>query len=143
MSSLLDSAAKLAWNHAARQQRKYSVLLSAIGLGYGCSWINQYLSADALNHGTTADFDWDNEIVLVTGGAGGIGGEIVQQMARRPTKVVVLDVMDLTYTPSKVATALTSHSAESLTRPAPNVYYYKCDITNHNALKAVADEIRR
>jgi 3-oxoacyl-ACP reductase-like protein len=98
MDHFLDSASRLALSHLNQQQGKYTALLGALAFGTGFSWINQYLSANALNHGTPADFNWDEEIVLVTGGAGGIGGEIVQKMAERGTRVVVLDVMDLTYT---------------------------------------------
>jgi 3-oxoacyl-ACP reductase-like protein len=97
MDRFLNSVANQALNHVSQQQLRYSVLLGAVAFSSGCSWINRYLSADALNHGTPADFDWDKEIVVVTGGAGGIGGEIVQNLAERGTTVIVLDVMELTY----------------------------------------------
>lgn len=99
MSHYLESISKLALNHIS-QNIRYSLLLGTLGLGYGCSRMNQRWNADALNHGTESDYDWDKEIVLITGGAGGIGGEIVQKMAKRGTTVVVLDVMELTYTSS-------------------------------------------
>ncbi|KAH7308961.1 hypothetical protein B0I35DRAFT_359949 [Stachybotrys elegans] len=124
MANYLGSAAQFALDHLNQRQLHYSLLLSALGLGYGSSWLNQSWSDEALNHGTTADFDWDKEIVLVTGGAGGIGGEIVLRMAQSGTRVVVLDVMELTYIPSS------------------NIYYYQCDITDHEALKRVAQRIR-
>ena len=99
MNNYIESISKLALNHIS-QNIRYSLLLGAVGLGYGCSWMNQRWNADALNHNTEADFDWDKEIVLITGGAGGIGGEVVQKMAKRGTTVIVLDVMELTYTSS-------------------------------------------
>jgi all-trans-retinol dehydrogenase (NAD+) len=69
-------------------------LVSALSLGY---LANKIPVSRALNHGTKAYFDWDKEIVLVTGGSGGIGGETVQQLAEKGIRVVVLDVLALTY----------------------------------------------
>ena len=39
----------------------------------------------------------EKEIVLITGGAGGIGGQVVQLLAERGIKVVVLDVIPMTF----------------------------------------------
>ncbi|KAH7265540.1 uncharacterized protein BKA55DRAFT_559169 [Fusarium redolens] len=97
-------------------------LVSALSLGY---LANKILVSRALNHGTKAYFDWDKEIVLVTGGSGGIGGETVQQLAEKGIRVVVLDVLALTY------------------KAPSNVYYYKCDLTNYEQLQEVAGKIRR
>ena len=57
-------------------------------------------------------YDWEKEIVVITGGAGGIGGQVVKLMAERGTKVVVLDVIPMTFEAPK------------------NVFYCKCDITS-------------
>ncbi|KAG4274795.1 aldehyde dehydrogenase (NAD+) [Fusarium proliferatum] len=97
-------------------------LASVLGLGY---FANKILVSRALNHGTKAYFDWNKEIVLVTGGSGGIGGETVQQLASKGIRVVVLDVLALTY------------------KPPSNVYYYKCDLTNYEQLQEVAGRIKR
>jgi nucleoside-diphosphate-sugar epimerase len=35
--------------------------------------------------------------VLITGGAGGIGGQVVRLLSERGTKVVVLDVIPMTF----------------------------------------------
>jgi nucleoside-diphosphate-sugar epimerase len=42
-------------------------------------------------------YDWDKEIVLITGGAGGIGGHVVRLLAERGIKVVVLDVIPMSF----------------------------------------------
>lgn len=59
--------------------------------------LNQILSRKALNHRERASFDWTREIVLVTGGSGGIGGDTVQELAKKGTRIVVLDVPPLAY----------------------------------------------
>jgi len=50
-----------------------------------------------LDNWTTDEYDWDKEIVLITGGAGGIGGQVVRLLSERGTKVVVLDVIPMTF----------------------------------------------
>lgn len=54
--------------------------------------VNNWLNDRVLNNWVTDRYDWSREVVLVTGGAGGIGGEIVKLFAERGTKVVVLDI---------------------------------------------------
>ncbi|KAH6650694.1 hypothetical protein F5144DRAFT_608600 [Chaetomium tenue] len=90
-------------------------------------WINNYFSRKVLNNWVDDKYDWSKEIVVVTGGAGGIGGQIVQLLAERGIKVVVLDIQPLTYT------------AE---HKAPNVHYFKCDLTSRKTLSVVAREVR-
>jgi NAD(P)-dependent dehydrogenase (short-subunit alcohol dehydrogenase family) len=87
--------------------------------------LNRRLSRRALNNKTKATFNWDKEIVVVTGGSGGIGATIVQQLASRGTKVIVLDIIPLTF------------------KAPTSVSYYKCDITNYENVVAVAAEVRK
>lgn len=87
-------------------------------------WVNGYLSRGVLNNWVKDKDDWSKEIVLITGGAGGIGGHVVQLLAERNIKVVVLDIQPLTYT------------------AGPKVHYYKCDITSPKTIAAVAQSIR-
>ena len=60
-------------------------------------WASGYFDQGVLDNWTSGDFDWSKEIVLVTGGAGGIGGEVVKLLAERKIKVVVLDVIPMTF----------------------------------------------
>lgn len=76
-------------------------LVPTAGLLLLTFYVNQYLSRKALNNGVTANFDWDKEIVLVTGGSDGIGAATVKRLAERGTTVVVLDIRPLTYTACK------------------------------------------
>ncbi|KAJ5765634.1 short-chain dehydrogenase [Penicillium odoratum] len=74
----------------------------------------------ALNNGVQTQFHWKKEIILVTGGSGGIGAAAVQRLATRGSKIVVIDVIPLTF-PKR-----------------DNITYYKCDLTDFEALKATA-----
>ncbi|KAI1872846.1 uncharacterized protein JN550_003720 [Neoarthrinium moseri] len=87
-------------------------------------WLSAYYSEGVVNNWTKDKYDWPNEIAVVTGGAGGIGGHVVQLLAERGVKVVVLDIQDLTY------------------EAGPNVHYYKCDLTNTSDVKKVAAKVR-
>jgi len=86
-----------------------------------------YFDQKVLDNWTSDEYDWSEkgEIVLITGGAGGIGGQVVKLLAERGTRVVVLDVIPMTFEAPK------------------NVYYYKCDITSPATLAAVGKEIRK
>ncbi|KAL9946105.1 hypothetical protein D7B24_006006 [Verticillium nonalfalfae] len=88
-------------------------------------WANAWLSDRVLNNWTSDRYDWRREIVLVTGGAGGIGGHIVRLFAERGTQVVVLDIQPMSFS------------------AGPNVTYVQCDLTSTAAVRAAADEVRR
>lgn len=86
--------------------------------------LNSWVSDKVVNNWVDDKYDWSKEIVLITGGAGGIGGQVVQLLAERGIKVVVLDIQPLTYT------------------AGPTVHYFKCDITSPAVIAAVAAEVR-
>ena len=85
---------------------------------------NNWLSDKVLNNWTADRYDWSKEIVLITGGAGGIGGHVVKLLAERGVKVVVLDIQAMTF------------------EAGPNVHYFHCDITSPKTIAAVAREVR-
>lgn len=67
--------------------------------------VTGYFDRGVLDNWTTDKYDWDKEIVLITGGAGGIGGHVVRLLAERRIKVVVLDVIPMTYEARKSQSA--------------------------------------
>lgn len=61
-------------------------------------WFNDFLSDGSHNNwATDSDWDWKKELVVVTGGSGGIGGSVVQQLAADGVRVAVIDVISPTY----------------------------------------------
>ncbi|KAG0650625.1 T-toxin biosynthesis RED2 [Hyphodiscus hymeniophilus] len=88
-------------------------------------WLSGYFDTGLLNNWSKDVYDWEKEIVLITGGAGGIGGYVVRLLAERSIKVVVMDVIPMTF-------------------DAPNnVFYYKCDITSPSLIATTATQIRK
>lgn len=61
-------------------------------------WLSAYYSDGVINNWKKdTTYDWPNEIAVVTGGAGGIGGNVVKLLAERGVKVVVLDIQELNF----------------------------------------------
>ena len=60
-------------------------------------WASSFLDNGSLNNWTEDTYDWEKEIVLITGGSGGIGGNVVKILAETGARVVVLDVIPLTF----------------------------------------------
>lgn len=69
-------------------------------------WASAYLDSKVLNNWVKDEYHWDKEIVLITGGAGGIGGHVVRLLAERGIKVVVLDVIPMTFEARKFSTGI-------------------------------------
>ncbi|EJT97545.1 NADP-binding protein [Dacryopinax primogenitus] len=72
-----------------------------------------------------ARLDWGEQIVLITGGASGIGLLLANTLAVRNVIVVVLDLKD------------------KLESENYNIYYYKCDVSDPEAVDAVAARIKK
>jgi len=66
--------------------------------------------------------DWGEQIVVITGGASGVGELLANTLAVRNVTVVVLDVMPIV--------------TENY-----NITYYKCDVTNPEEVEAVSKEV--
>ncbi|GAB1310462.1 NAD(P)-binding protein-32 [Madurella fahalii] len=120
---LLAKYTKKGQDWAILHPTAYKRLRTLLVLGL-LKWANSCLSRGVLNNWVQDKYDWSKEIVLITGGAGGIGGQVVQLLAERGIKVVVLDIQPLSYPAS------------------PNVHFFKCDITSPKTIAAVAREIR-
>ncbi|KAM0244630.1 hypothetical protein ACHAP5_006094 [Fusarium lateritium] len=87
-------------------------------------WVSGWWSERARNNWVDDKYDWDREIVLVTGGAGGIGGRIVKLFEEMNVKVVVLDVQPMSF------------------EVAANVHHFQCDLRSPENVEAVAEKIR-
>lgn len=76
-------------NTSPRVKLAFSLLL---GIG-ALRKINSLLSQASLNNFHRDSYDWRKEVVLVTGGSGGLGDLLVRKLAKRSIKVISLDIM--------------------------------------------------
>ncbi|KAJ5796595.1 uncharacterized protein N7518_005135 [Penicillium psychrosexuale] len=99
-----------------------SVLVSSVGLYY----LNTKISERVINNFQASE-TWipENELVLLTGGSGGIGREIMEDLSRNKVRVVILDI----------------------TRPTfelpENVTFYQTDVTSAKSLSETGAAIRK
>lgn len=78
-----------------------------------------------LAFGEKRDFDWTEEVVVITGGSSGLGLLIAETYGMRGVSVAVLDVRE-------------PEGGE-----ARNVSFYKCDVGDRKQVAAAAKEIER
>ncbi|KAK5047534.1 hypothetical protein LTR84_006631 [Exophiala bonariae] len=98
---------------------------SMLGALLGCRWLNAILSRRASNNSVSDHtWNWEKEIVLLTGGSGGIGSIVARKLGERKVKVIVVDV----HPPKSSLSA--------------NQYYYQVDITSSEAIQKFASQLR-
>ncbi|KAJ5920978.1 hypothetical protein N7466_009304 [Penicillium verhagenii] len=86
--------------------------------------LSSWLERRAINNGVADHYDWNKEVVVLTGGSNGIGRRIAQLLGDRDIKVAILDI---------------SPPTDDL----PNtVRFYQCDITSPEKISEAAAKIR-
>jgi len=86
-------------------------------------WGWRYLDSAWRNgHFFPQKLDWGEQVVVITGGAGGLGGLLANTLAIRGVTVAILDLVPLE----------TENS---------NIVFYKCDVSKWESVHAVAAEI--
>ncbi|KAK6347617.1 hypothetical protein TWF718_005456 [Orbilia javanica] len=91
--------------------------------------VNSYFSWKKENNWATDDkYDWEKEVVMLTGGSAGLGEQIAIQLAEKGVKVLVLDVNEV---------------REEVREKYKTIHFYRCDISDFTALSATAAEIRK
>ncbi|GAA5952825.1 hypothetical protein JCM8115_002360 [Rhodotorula mucilaginosa] len=123
-------AAVFATPTLARSDPFFQAILALCAVGTVLK-LNKLLDRVARNNFTTDKKGWKwgqpegGEIVLITGGAGGLGSHVARRLAARKIKVIVLDVAPLA-----------ADAPESIA-------YYKVDLSNAEAIRKVAETVRR
>ncbi|UZJ54273.1 hypothetical protein CBS101457_003593 [Exobasidium rhododendri] len=94
--------------------------------------VNRGLNRFVRNHGEwQADKpNWKEEVVVITGGAAGIGKATVEVLSHeKKAKIAVLDMAPPSYAPAPPG--------------APDILYFKTDVSNKEQVHAAAEEIRK
>ena len=59
--------------------------------------MNNFLNWGALNNWTSDKWNWEKELVVITGGSDGFGKLLVQKLATKNVKIIILDIQPPTY----------------------------------------------
>ncbi|RAK77267.1 NAD(P)-binding protein [Aspergillus fijiensis CBS 313.89] len=106
----------------------YTQLAQYLAIASALLWLNTYLSRQSRNNWTIDHMwngDWTKEIVVVTGGSGGLGAGVAQRLAAMGARVVVVDIIPLTYVPEN-----------------DRITYYQCDLSDENQIASLCEKIR-
>ncbi|KAL8906849.1 MAG: hypothetical protein Q9207_001776 [Kuettlingeria erythrocarpa] len=87
-------------------------------------WVNNFLSNASVDNWTTSNYDWNQEIVVVTGGSDGLGKLVSLLLAERGAKIAILDIQPLTF------------------EPPNNITFFKCDVTSPSEICSTASSVR-
>jgi NAD(P)-dependent dehydrogenase (short-subunit alcohol dehydrogenase family) len=84
--------------------------------------------------------EWSEQIVIITGGASGIGELLANTLAVRSVTVVVLDINPIVtenceFSPFPVSVQ------SSLPQFTDNIAYYKCDVSKWEEVEAVSKKV--
>ena len=93
---LLARYTRLGWELSLNHDIALSRLRVCLYVGIA-RWVNSFLSQGALNNWERDSWNWEKELVVITGGSDGFGKFLVQLFATKNVKIVILDVQDPTY----------------------------------------------
>ncbi|KAK9764541.1 hypothetical protein K7432_007873 [Basidiobolus ranarum] len=93
-----------------------------IGYAYGLIVIFSALGYHLLHPKSKKKFDWQDEVVLITGGASGVGFMLAETLAVRNIKTIVLDIKEM--------------------KSEYNIHAYQCDVADSKQVIAIAEKIR-
>ncbi|KAK0280077.1 hypothetical protein LTR35_008227 [Friedmanniomyces endolithicus] len=98
------------------------IYASLVTLVWVLGFLNQHIA-----YGLPRELDWDEEVVVITGGASGLGKILAEMYGMRGASVAVLDVRD----PEEESEGLAS------------VEFYKCDVGNAEAVARAKEQIEK
>ncbi|KAK0933118.1 hypothetical protein LTR29_015294 [Friedmanniomyces endolithicus] len=98
------------------------IYASLVTLVWALGFLNQHIA-----YGLPRELDWDEEVVVITGGASGLGKILAEMYGMRGASVAVLDVRD----PEEESEGLAS------------VEFYKCDVGNAEAVARAKEQIEK
>ncbi|SPO20599.1 related to a retinal short-chain dehydrogenase/reductase [Ustilago trichophora] len=121
----------------AELQQRWSIAAAALTILL-CWWLvlSSHLWYNRVYIPAIGKNDWKHELIVITGGASGIGYRTAVRFAAKGAKVVVIDIQKL---PALQTNSSSSASIEASARP--NISAYICDLASEDALSKVLKSI--
>ncbi|KAF2834795.1 NAD(P)-binding protein [Patellaria atrata CBS 101060] len=110
-----------AFTHDPATTAWYIGLLAIIGF---IKEVSEWLDRGVMNNWVEDTYDWNKELVVVTGGSDGIGAYIVKLLSENGIEVCILDIQEPKYD------------------LPPNIHFYNCDLATPTAIASTASQIR-
>ncbi|KAK4452007.1 hypothetical protein QBC34DRAFT_456925 [Podospora aff. communis PSN243] len=126
--SRLGADASLVSRAAAHRAGRVALGLGTAGFLLSLNdWLNKWY-ANNWTATKKGEWDWDREIVVVTGASSGVGASVVQKLLERNprTTIVVVDFAPLSWTPPE----------------GSKVHYYQADLSNTDVVRDICERIR-
>lgn len=126
----LSNSSIHSWVSSNASGTRIQTLTSLLAVASVALSLNSYLDRQFANNWVSdKSWNWDDEIVVVTGGSGGIGASICKSLLARNsrTRIVVVDFAPLGWKPEQEGVRLS---------------YYQCDLSDASALRATCERIR-
>lgn len=111
--------------------------------------VNKALNHLALNNyrlkSSSAQWQWDKEVAVVTGGCSGIGSLIVKRLINKGVTVAILDVQQLPpdLQGCTIPTWSVREGAKLTFCTDAHIKFYACDITDPDAVASAASRIKK
>ena len=128
-ATLPPSVANLAWILRLKKARHivYAATVLSIALRLN-KLLNWGFNNNWTRNRSATEWNWNEEIVVITGGSGGVGALLAQQLLARNsrTRIVVVDYVPLSWVPPRDT----------------RVTYFQCDLSDSAQLRSVCAAIR-
>lgn len=92
--------------------------------------LTDYLNKGANNNWVqTSRWNWNKEIVVITGGSSGIGASLAQQLCARNhlTTIIIIDYVPLAWVPPN----------------GSSIHFFQCDLSDSSQIRPVCSKIRQ
>lgn len=128
-ATLPPPIANLSWILRFKKARRLVYAAAALSLALRLNGLlNWGCNNNWARNARASDWNWDDEIVVITGGSGGIGAILARQLLARNarTRIVIVDYVPMSWEPPKNS----------------RVSYFQCDLSDSSQLRAVCAKIR-
>jgi NAD(P)-dependent dehydrogenase (short-subunit alcohol dehydrogenase family) len=93
----------------------------------GIRWLNYHIT-----HGKPRTMDWENEVVVVTGGGSGLGRVIAEMYAIRGVSTAILDIKEAD-----------PEAIDLIDGGNGSLQWFRCDVSDKDDVEVVMEELRQ